>query len=97
MNAHALTLPWYASLFPDPNVETMHLNLINTLLDIGVKFCVGIKMGEACSRSGAKVVKDFIYALDQFIVGGLHAKDVPNILLEVVITTGLLARNKPWS
>ncbi|KAF7365957.1 hypothetical protein MVEN_00471100 [Mycena venus] len=64
---------------PDPNVERMRLDLIDTLLDIGVKFRLGVKKGEAYSRSGAKVAKDFIYALDQFVAGGVHTKDVPDI------------------
>ncbi|KAJ7859462.1 hypothetical protein B0H14DRAFT_2746432 [Mycena olivaceomarginata] len=72
------------NLSPDPTVEAMRLDLIDTLLNIGVKFRVGVKTGEAYSRSGAKVAKDYIYALDQFIVGGLHSKDVPDIARSLI-------------
>ncbi|KAJ7862877.1 hypothetical protein B0H14DRAFT_2739540 [Mycena olivaceomarginata] len=83
------------NLSPDPTVETMRLDLIDTLLNIGVKFRVGVKTGEAYSRSGAKVAKDYIYALDQFIVGGLHSEDVPDIARSLIKrVTELLANAK---
>lgn len=73
----------------------MRLDLLDTLLNIGVKFRVGVKTGEAYSRSGAKVAKDYIYALDQFIVGGLHSKDVPDIARSLIKrVTELLANAK---
>ncbi|KAJ6603747.1 hypothetical protein B0H10DRAFT_641887 [Mycena sp. CBHHK59/15] len=89
------TLAIRDNLSPDPKIETMRLDLIDKLLDIGVKFRFGVKTGEAYSRSGVKVAKDFIYALDQFIVGGLHTKDVPDIARSLIKrVTELLANAK---
>lgn len=79
-----LIISCYASLSPDPNIERMRLDLIDTLLHIGLKFRFGVKKGEAYSRSGAKTSKDFIYALDQFIAGRVHTKDVPDIARSLI-------------
>ncbi|KAF8171207.1 hypothetical protein K438DRAFT_1940781 [Mycena galopus ATCC 62051] len=83
------------NLSPDPNIEAMCLDLIDTLLDIGVKFRFGVKTGDAHSQSGAKVAKDIIYILDQFIVGRLHTPDVPEIARSLMKrVTKLLANAK---
>lgn len=65
---------------PDPEINRRRLEAVNALVDISVKFKLGIERGALFSRAGFIVAKDFIYNIEQYLAGEVQSGDVKDMV-----------------
>lgn len=66
---------------------------VAALVDISTKFTLGIERGTDYSRAGFVVATDYIYNIEQYIAGEVHARDVKEMVEPVAKRVGKLLEN----